>query len=429
MNISPINLTIDELPDKWYNITADFPSPMPPPKDPAQGESRLKLLSEFFSAEALKQEMSQEKWTRIPEEVKELYIHVGRPRPLYRAYRLEKYLKTPAKIYYKREDLSPTGSHKVNTALAQLHYVAKEGYERVTTETGAGQWGSALAHGAALMGLKCTVYMVRFAYNLKPGRRTIMKYYGAECLPSPSNRTTFGKKLLKENPNHNGSLGIAVSEGIEDALKHDDTVYCLGSVLNHVLLHQTVIGQEVIKQFEKIDETPDVMFACLGGGSNFGGFTIPMMGLRLKKKVDTRFVACQSEVSANLVNGKYEYDFGDAAEQTPLLKMFTLGHKKDMHPIYAEGLRYHAAAPVLSYLRNLGMIEAKVYPKDEKLIFEAAKIFMRTEGFIPAPESAYAIRATIDEALEARRKKEKKVIAMNISGHGFVDLEAYNKFI
>ena len=424
-----VYLAPEEIPKKWYNILPDLPEPLPEPRDPEGEESRIDLLPKIFLKTALKQEFSKRRWIRIPDEVLEMYMHIYRPRPLVRARRLEKFLKTPARLYYKREDLSPTGSHKVNTAIAQAYYAAEEGYSRLTTETGAGQWGSALSLGASLMGLEATVYMVRFAYNWKPGRRTLMKLYGAECLPSPSDRTEFGRKLLKKDPNHPGSLGIAVSEGIEDALKNEDAVYCLGSVLNHVLLHQTVIGLEVLRQLEEIEEVPDFMISCLGGGSNFGGFAIPAIRKRLKGEWDTRFIAAQSMAAPNLVKGEYKYDFGDAAGFTPLLKMYTLGHDVEMPTIYAEGLRYHAAAPIISLLRKHRIVEAVAYETDEKEVFEAAKLFVSKEGFVPAPESSYSIKAAIDKAIEAKEKDEEWVIVFNVSGHGFVDLEAFNKVL
>jgi len=425
MKPNQIQLSIDDLPQKWYNIIPDLPESLPSSKDPPEGPSRLEYLSRVMLKTCLEQETSAERWIPIPEEVRDLYIQAGRPRPLYRAIRLERCLKTPAHLYYKREDLSPTGSHKVNTALAQVFYASKEGKEGVCTETGAGQWGSALSYAASLMGLKCVVFWVRFAHNLKPDRRTLMQLYEAEVHPSPSNRTSVGRQLLQSNPEHPGSLGIAVSEGLEFAEKNRRYVYCLGSVLNHVLLHQTIIGLETMKQFEMADENPDLMVGCLGGGSNFGGFTLPFIGEVLKGKRRCKFLAAQSLAAPNLVKGEYRYDFGDHAEKTPLLKMYTLGHKAEMPTIYAEGLRYHAAAPIISLLRHRGIVSARAYALDEKEIFEAAKTFTACEGFIPAPESAYAVRAMIDEALQCKKANEEKVICCNISGHGFLDLFAY----
>jgi len=388
----------------------------------------MEFLGKTMVHECLKQEMSADPWIPIPEEIRELYIQAGRPRPLYRARRLEKYLKLKkVRLYYKREDLSPTGSHKVNTALAQAYYAAKEGKTALVTETGAGQWGSALAYAASIMGLKCVVFWVRAVYDWKTERRTLIKLLGAEVHASPSKETNIGRTLLTQNSNHQGSLGIAVSEGLEYAEKHGDSVYCLGSVLNHVLIHQSVIGLETIKQFELADDDPDLIVGCLGGGSNFGGLALPFAGEVLQKKRECEFLASQSQAAPNLVEGEYRYDFGDVAEHTPLLKMYTLGHKTDMVPIKADGLRYHAAAPLISALRHHNIVKAVAYPADEKAIFEAAKIFLQTEGWLIAPESSYAVRAGIDEALKAEKAGQEKVICMNISGHGFLDLVAYKE--
>jgi tryptophan synthase beta chain len=428
MEKNQINLPIDELPKNWYNIIPDLPEPLPPPKEPEMGPSRMEFLGKTMVHECLRQEMSNERWIPIPEEIRELYIQAGRPRPLYRAKRLEKHLGLKkVRLYYKREDLSPTGSHKVNTALAQAYYAAREGKTTLVTETGAGQWGSALSYAAALMGLKCVIFWVRAVYNWKTDRRTLMKLIGAEVHASPSKETNIGRTLLAKDLNHQGSLGIAVSEGLEYAETHEGSVYCLGSVLNHVLIHQSIIGLEAIKQFEIADDSPDLIIGCLGGGSNFGGIAIPFAGEVLQKKRQCEFLAAQSEAAPNLVKGEYRYDFGDVAEHTPLLKMYTLGHKKEMVPIKADGLRYHAAAPLISALRHYNIVKAVAYPADEKAIFEAARIFLQTEGWLAAPESSYAIRAGIDEALKAEKTGEEKVICMNISGHGFLDLQAYKE--
>lgn len=428
MKIPQIRLNENELPTRWYNIIPDLPEKFPEAKDPEEGESRLKLLPKIFIPACLKQEMSTENWITIPEGIKELLLRSGRPRPLFRAIGLERALKLPKtiKLFYKSEFYSPTGSHKVNTALAQLFFAKEQGYERVVTETGAGQWGSALAYAASLMGLKCTVFWVRAAHDLKPERKALMESFGAEIFASPSNRTKVGGELLKKDPKHPGSLGIAISEAIADVLNSEKSVYCVGSVLNHVLMHQTIIGLETMKQFEKIDEEPDIMTGCLGGGSNFGGFILPFAGDVIKKKRNIRFIAAQSESAPNLVDGEYKYGFADHAEQTPLLKMFTLGHKHLGKPIFAEGLRYHAAAPIMSVLRKHNLLEAVAYPSDEKLIFEAASMFVKNEGFLPAPESTYAVKAGIDEALKAKKENRECVIAMNISGHGFLDMQFYN---
>ena len=428
MDKNQIALSVDELPTNWYNIAPDLLEPLPPPKEPETGPSRLEFLAKTMTHECLKQEMATERWIPIPEEIRELYIQAGRPRPLHRARRLEKHLGLKkVRLYYKREDLSPTGSHKVNTDLAQAYYAAKEGKTTLVTETGAGQWGSALSYAATLMGLDCVVFWVRAVYNWKTDRRTLMKLMGAEVYASPSKETNTGQTLLAKNSNNQGSLGIAVSEGLEYAETHDGSVYCLGSVLNHVLIHQSIIGLEAIKQFELIDDSPDLIIGCLGGGSNFGGLALPFVGEVLQKKRKCEFLAAQSEAAPNLVRGEYRYDFGDVAEHTPLLKMYTLGHKTEMVPIKADGLRYHAAAPLISALRNHNIVKAIAYPANEKAIFEAARTFLQTEGWLIAPESSYAVRAGIDEALKAEKAGEEKVICMNISGHGFLDLQAYKE--
>ncbi|MEM0080206.1 MAG: TrpB-like pyridoxal phosphate-dependent enzyme [Nitrososphaerota archaeon] len=426
--IIQVSLKVEDLPRYWYNILPDLPEKLP---EPLNEDGRLEKLKDIIIPECLRQEYSTERWIKIPDEVLELYMRAGRPRPLHRAVGLEKKLKTPARLYYKREDLSPTGSHKVNTALAQVYYAAEAGYSRVVTETGAGQWGTAVAYAASLMNLRSTIYWVREAYEWKPERRRFMKLYGAEVLASPSEKTEFGRSLLKQNPDHKGTLGIAISEAAEDALKNDDTIYPVGSVLNYVLLHQTVIGLETIKQLEIIDEIPDIMIACLGGGSNFGGFTLPMIGKMLRGEIEKkiRFIAAQSEAAPNLVKGVYQYDFPDTAKILPRIKGYTLTHEYVMPTIWAEGLRYHMASPIISYLKHRGIVEAVAYPADERAVFEAARMFVQAEGFLPAPESSYAVRAMIDEALKAKEKGEEKVIVANISGHGFLDLEAYSRVL
>lgn len=423
-----ITLSVDDLPKYWYNVLADLPEKLP---EPLNEDGRLERLGDIILQECIKQESSAERLVKIPEEVRELYLRAGRPRPLHRAVGLERRLKTPARLYYKREDLSPTGSHKVNTALAQVYYAADAGYNRVVTETGAGQWGTAVAYAASLMNLSSTVYWVREAYEWKPERRRLMRLYGAEVLASPSEKTEYGRRLLRGGADSKGTLGIAISEAAEDSLKNPDTTYVVGSVLNYVLLHQTVIGLEVIKQLEAVDEEPDVMIGCLGGGSNFGGFILPMVGkvLRGEVKKKIRFLAAQSEAAPNLVEGKYQYDFPDAAQILPRIKGYTLTHEYKMPSIWAEGLRYHMAAPIISYLKSKGLVEAVAYPRDEKAVFEAARVFIQAEGFIPAPESSYAIRAMVDEALKAKASGDEKVIVANISGHGFLDLEAYGKVL
>jgi tryptophan synthase beta chain len=421
-----IVLSPEELPRKWFNIVPDIPGGLPPPKEPGEGESRMEALQRRLVGECLRQEVSTESWVDIPEGVRELYIHAGRPRPLYRAKRLEARLKLrKVRIYYKREDLSPTGSHKVNTALAQAYYAAKEGKGTLVTETGAGQWGTALAYAARMMGLKTVVFWVRAVYDWKPERRTLMELYGATVHPSPSTETPFGRKLLAEDSQNAGSLGIAVSEGLEYTDLGGDRVYCLGSVLNHVLLHQSVIGLEAIEQFKQVGDSPDLVVACLGGGSNFGGIALPFLGEVLRGRRRCQFLAAQSESAPNLSKGTYRYDFGDTAGHTPLMMMYTLGHEAAMTPIKADGLRYHAAAPIVSALANRGYIRSVAYPSDEAAVFEAARMFLETEGWLIAGESAHAVRAAVDEALKAEAKGEEKCILVNISGHGFLDIDAY----
>lgn len=426
-----VNLKIEEMPKKWYNILPDLPEALPVPKDPEEGESRLANLPKVLIAECLEQENSQENWVDIPEELLELYCLAGRPRPLFRALNLEKALATPARLYYKAEFFSPTGSHKVNTALAQCYYAKKEGYERVVTETGAGQWGTALAYAASLVGLKCTVFWVRAVYNWKQDRRNFMQLLGTEINPSPSPKTKIGRALYEEDPHHPGSLGIAISEGLEDAQKDPKAIYCLGSVLNHVLLHQTIIGLETKEQFKAFVDYPSIMISCLGGGSNFGGFVLPFVRDVLRREAlgqdrGIRFIAAQSQVAPNL-QGEYRYNFADYAALTPLLKMYTLGHQIEMEPIWADGLRYHGCSPIISLLRKLGYIETVAYPKDERYVFEKARLFIKTEGYLPAPESAYSIACAIDEALRCKETGSEEVIAFNISGHGFMDMEGYRK--
>jgi len=423
-----ISLSVDELPTKWYNIIPDLPKPLPPPKEPETGPLRMEFLKKTMIKECLGQERSGRNWVPIPDEIQQLYIQAGRPRPLCRALRLENHLGLKkVRLYYKREDLSPTGSHKVNTALAQAYYAAKEGKTTLVTETGAGQWGTALAYAARLMNLESVIFWVKSVYDWKVDRRALMRLYGGIVHPSPSRETAIGRKLLLGSPEHPGSLGIAVSEGLEYVDAHEGSVYCLGSVLNHVIMHQTIIGLESKRQFEIADDRPDLIVGCLGGGSNFGGVALPFVGEVLKGKRECKFLAVQSEAAPNLVKGEYRYDFADLAEHTPLLKVYTLGHKTEMPPIKADGLRYHAAAPIISLLRNLGIVKAQAYPADERAIFEAARIFVQSEGWLIAPESSYAVRAVIDKALEFEKAGEEKVILINISGHGFLDIPAYKE--
>jgi len=421
-----IVLPPEEIPRKWYNIVPEIPGGLPPPKEPGDGESRMEALKRRLVGECLRQEASDSSWIDIPEGIQELYIHAGRPRPLYRARRLEERLGLrKVRLYYKREDLSPTGSHKVNTAIAQAFYAAKEGKRTLVTETGAGQWGTALAYAARLLGLDTVIFWVRAVYDWKSDRRTLMQLYGAKVYASPSSETTFGRRLLSQDTQHPGSLGIAVSEGLEYTDLGADRAYCLGSVLNHVLIHQSIIGLEAIKQFEVVDDSPDLVIGCLGGGSNFGGIALPFLGEVLRKKRDCEFLAAQSEAAPNLVRGEYRYDFGDTAGHTPLMMMYTLGHEASMTPIKSDGLRYHAAAPIISALRNKGYVKAVAYPSDEVVVFEAARLFLENEGWLIAGESAHAVRAGIDEAKKAESRGEEKCILINISGHGFLDLDAY----
>ncbi|MDD3421708.1 MAG: TrpB-like pyridoxal phosphate-dependent enzyme [Methanocellales archaeon] len=423
-----ILLDENEIPRKWYNIQADLPTPLDPVLNPGTGKPiGPEDLAPIFPMELIKQEVSTARWIPIPDEVRDIY-RLWRPTPLYRALRLEKALKTPAKIYYKWEGVSPPGSHKPNTAVAQAYYNMKEGVERISTETGAGQWGSALAFGTCLFGLDCTVYMVKASYEQKPYRRILMETWGAEVFSSPTQRTNSGREILKKDPNTTGSLGIAISEAVEDAATHDNTKYALGSVLNHVMLHQTVVGLETKKQFEIAEDYPDVMFGCVGGGSNFSGACFPFVGDKLTgKKPELEVIACEPTACPTLTRGPYAYDFGDTAKLTPLLKMYTLGHDFVPAPIHAGGLRYHGDAPLLCKLVNENVVGAVAYNQNE--VFEAALTFARTEGIIIAPETAHCVKATIDEALRCKETGEKKTIFFANSGHGHFDLAAYDAYL
>jgi tryptophan synthase beta chain len=423
-----IELGGEDIPKQWYNIQADLPTPLDPPLNPATKEPiGPEALARIFPMELIKQEVSRERWIPIPEEVCDIY-RIWRPTPLYRAARLEKFLKTPAKIYYKWEGNSPPGSHKPNTAVAQAYFNMKEGVTRLATETGAGQWGSSLAFATCLFGMKCTIYMVRASYDQKPYRRVMMETWGAECIPSPSNRTKYGRKVLESDPECPGSLGIAISEAIEDAVTHENTKYSLGSVLNHVMLHQTVVGLECKKQFELIDDYPDSMFGCVGGGSNFSGASFPFVADKISgKKPDLRVVSCEPKACPTLTKGPYAYDFGDTAQMTPLLKMYTLGHSFIPPPIHAGGLRYHGDSPLLCKLTKDGFMEAEAFNQNE--VFEAAVTFARTEGIIIAPETAHAAKGAIDEALRCKKTGEDKTIFLAASGHGLLDLSAYDAYL
>ena len=415
-----------EIPAQWYNIVADLPQPLEPPLHPATLKPiKPEDLLPLFPMGLIEQEASQQRWIDIPGEVLDVY-QLWRPTPLIRARRLEKKLQTPAKIFYKYEGASAAGSHKPNTAVAQAYYNKKEGVKRLTTETGAGQWGSALSFACNLFGLKCTVFMVRISYDQKPYRRSLMQVWGAEVFASPSKETNAGRQILKKDPQSPGSLGIAISEAIEVAAAHEDTKYSLGSVLNHVLLHQTVVGLEAKKQFEKIGEYPDVLFGCVGGGSNFAGFCFPFVADKFKGK-DIRIVAVEPEACPTISRGPYLYDFGDTAMTTPLLRMYTLGHSFVPPSIHAGGLRYHGMAPLISLLCKTGVMEIKAYHQNP--VFEAALLWAREEGIEPAPETAHACKAVIDEAIRCRESGEKKVIALNFSGHGHFDLAAYDAYL
>ncbi|MCE4603530.1 MAG: TrpB-like pyridoxal phosphate-dependent enzyme [Aeropyrum sp.] len=429
MDILRFDLSPREIPTSWYNILPDLPEEVPPPIDPRTREPvDPALLTRLFPKTLVQQEVSKERFLEIPAEVLEAYRSFARrPTPLFRARNLEKALGTPAEIYYKYEGVTPTGSHKINTALAQAYYNKLEGVERLVTETGAGQWGSALSAASSYFGLKTRVYMVRVSYMQKPYRRTLMELFGAEVYPSPSDKTSFGRSLLKEDPNHPGSLGIAISEAIEDVLGDEKAKYSLGSVLNHVLLHQTVIGLEAMKQFEEAGVSPDIMIGAVGGGSNFAGFTYPFIGERLRGSRNTRFIAVEPRASPSMTRGVYDYDFGDTAGMTPLLKMHTLGHKYRVPPIHAGGLRYHGVAPTLSILINHGIVEPRAYHQTE--VFGAAHMFTKAEGIVPAPESAHAVKAAIDEALKAKESGRRVVIAFNLSGHGLLDLQGYREYL
>ena len=415
------------LPDSWYNIVPDLPFELAPPLNPATQEPvGPEAFEEIFPEGIIRQEVTAEPYVAIPEEVREIYA-LWRPTPLFRARRLEKALDTPAHVYYKYEGGSPAGSHKPNTAVPQAFYNKQEGVRRLTTETGAGQWGSSLAFACRQMDLECTVYMVRVSYGQKPYRRIMMETYGAAVHPSPTDLTQAGRNILKDNPDSPGSLGIAISEAVEDAATHGDAKYSLGSVLNHVLLHQTVIGQEAIEQMELAGEYPDVVVGCVGGGSNFGGIAFPFIRENLRGGRDTKIVAVEPASCPTLTKGRYVYDFGDTAGTTPMMKMYTLGHTFVPSGIHAGGLRYHGDSPIVSALVHEGLVEARAYAQNPT--FEAGVLFARTEGIIPAPEVTHAIKATVDLALKAKEAGEKRVILFNLCGHGHFDLSAYEQYL
>ncbi len=415
----------DEIPRKWYNVQADLSKKVPPYRHPQTAEPiKEDDLLAIFPLGLIEQEMSQERWIDIPDEILNVYC-LWRPTPLVRARRLEKALKTPAKIYYKHEGVSPAGSHKPNTAIAQAYYNKIAGKKRVATETGAGQWGCALALAGRFVGLEVTVYMVRVSYDQKPYRRLMMETWGATCYSSPSDKTAFGRKMLKEHPETTGTLGLAISEAVEDAVTHEDTNYCLGSVLNHVCLHQTVIGEEVKIEFEKLGEYPDVVIGCVGGGSNFAGIAFPYVPDKMNGK-QIELIAVEPAACPTLTKGPYVYDYGDMAQMTPIMLMCTLGHTFEPPGIHAGGLRYHGMSPLVSLVKEEGLIEARSYHQNP--VFEAAVLFANTESVIPAPETAHAIKAAVDEAIKAREEGKEKTILFNFSGIGYLDLASYDKY-
>lgn len=424
-DVTKVLLSDSEIPRQWYNIVADMPNKPEPYYNPGTCEiSTPDEMSAIFPNEIISQEMSTERFIDIPEEVRKMYTQ-WRPSPLFRAKNLEKQLRTSARIYYKYEGVNATGSHKLNTALAQAYYNKAEGVKRLATETGAGQWGSALSMACNHFGMDCSVYMVKVSYQQKPYRRSFMQTFGATVTASPSNLTRSGRAILEKNPDSTGSLGIAISEAVEDAATHDDTNYALGSVLNHVCLHQTVIGLEAKKQLEMIDEYPDVVFACCGGGSNFAGIAFPFLRDKLNG-TKVRTVAVEPTACPTLTKGVFAFDYSDTAKMAPISKMYTLGHDFMPAGIHAGGLRYHGASPIISQLYHDGLVEAKAY--GQKSVFDAAVLFARTEGIVPAPESSHAIRAAIDEALLAKESGEEKVILFNLSGHGYFDMASYDYY-
>ncbi|MEC5397602.1 TrpB-like pyridoxal phosphate-dependent enzyme [Uliginosibacterium sp. H1] len=426
---SPTRFLLDEeqIPRHWYNIAADLPVPPAPPLHPGTGAPiGPDDLAPLFPQAIIAQEVSTERWIDIPEPVREVF-RLWRPSPLIRARSLEKALGTPAKIYFKYEGVSPAGSHKPNSAVPQAWYNAQEGVKKLSTETGAGQWGSSLAFAGQLFGLDVTVYQVRVSYDQKPYRRAMMETWGARCIPSPSDTTDSGRAVLAEHPDHMGSLGMAISEAVEVAAKNEDTKYALGSVLNHVLLHQTIVGQEAIAQLEMAGDDPDVIVGCTGGGSNFAGIAFPFLGQQLRgEHAARRFVAVEPAACPSLTRGKFAYDFGDTSHLTPLVKMHTLGSTFTPPGFHAGGLRYHGMAPMISHVAELGLIEAQAY--HQRACFEAGVLFARTEGIIPAPEATHAIKGAIEEALRCKREGKAETILFCLSGHGHLDMAAYQAY-
>ena len=421
-----IFLSDREMPKAWYNIQADLTTPLPPPLNPETGDPITPdMLEAIFPMNLIEQEVSTERFITIPDEVMERLL-MWRPTPLCRATALEKFLGTPAHIYYKNESVSPPGSHKPNTAIAQVYYNKMAGIKRLTTETGAGQWGSALSFACNQFGMELKVYMVRVSFNQKPYRRIMMETWGGKCVPSPSPDTAAGRKFLESDPDHPGSLGMAISEAIEDAVTSENTKYSLGSVLNHVLLHQSVIGLEAQKQLASIGKYPDVVIGCAGGGSNFAGISFPFLRDKINGE-EVRVVASEPTSCPSLTKGRYVYDFGDTAGMTPLLPMYSVGHNFVPAPIHAGGLRYHGMAPLISRVFADGLIEARSYNQIET--FSAGLIFAKTEGFIPAPETNHAIACAIDEAKRAKEEGKEKVILFNFTGQGTIDLPSYDAFL
>lgn len=422
-----IILPAEKVPTRWYNVLADLPRPLEPPLNPATGKPVTpEDLAPIFPQALIEQEVSTERWVEVPEPVREVWA-LWRPTPLVRARRLEEALGTPAKIFYKDESVSPPGSHKPNTAVAQAYFNKREGIRRLTTETGAGQWGSALAFATCAFGLECTVYMVRVSYEQKPYRKTMMQLWGATVYSSPSEHTEVGRAIRAQDPDTPGSLGIAISEAVWDAVQSTEAKYSLGSVLNHVLLHQTVIGLEAREQMQMAGEEPDILIGCVGGGSNFGGLALPFLPERFSGEREVRFIAVEPTACPTLSRGRFLYDYGDMAKTTPLLKMFTLGHTFIPPGIHAGGLRYHGCAPIISALVNEGIIEARGLT--QRGVFEAGQLFARTEGIVVAPETAHAVRVAIDEALRAKETGEPKTILFNLSGHGHFDMSAYEAYL
>ena len=428
MNRTKFILDEEEMPTHWYNILPDLPEPLPPVLHPATGKPVTPDdLAPLFPMGLIMQEFSPERYIEIPEEVQAIY-RTWRPTALHRAYRLEKALDTPAKIFYKYEGTSQAGSHKPNTAVAQAYYNKQEGTKRIATETGAGQWGSALAMGCMFFDIELKVYMVKVSYEQKPYRRILMETWGAKCVPSPSQDTKAGRDILAKDPNCTGSLGMAISEAVEDAATRDDTHYSIGSCLNHVLLHQTIIGEETRKQMEMADAYPDIIIGCVGGGSNFAGQFLPWIRDKLSgKKPDMRIICVEPQAAPTLTKGPYTYDFGDEAGLTPLLKMYTLGHGFVPSPIHAGGLRYHGMAPIICHLYNLGLVEARA--EHQLATFKAGVTFARTEGIITAPEPCHNLKVAIDEALKCKESGESKTILIAHSGHGHFDLAAYDEYL